>query len=136
MLSMGVLTLPVCVLLRDIFCTMVAHQILPAAPLVVSNDNRRKNARQRAGGSDQSDLDAESRPPGKESQRPFVKSPNLTDSRINRDGKRPGNTQCEVTGVSIRQIVRPIEGKSGRVLGRGKLLEEVVWRSKQCHRWI
>ena len=50
--SMGVLTLPVCVPPRDIFCTMVAHQLLPAAPLVVSNNNRRKNARQRVGGSD------------------------------------------------------------------------------------
>ncbi len=48
---MGVLTLPVCVPPRDIFCTMAAHQLLPAL-LVVSNDNRRKNARQRAGGSD------------------------------------------------------------------------------------
>jgi hypothetical protein len=41
-----------------------------------------------------------------------VKSLNLADSRINHDGKRPGNTQCEVTGVSIRQVVRPIEGES------------------------
>ena len=41
-----------------------------------------------------------------------MKSLNLVDSRFNRDGKRPGNTQCEVTGVSIWQIVRPIEGES------------------------
>jgi len=31
---------------------MVAQPLVPAAPLVISNDNRRKNARQRAGGSD------------------------------------------------------------------------------------
>ena len=49
---MGVLTLPVCVHPRDIFCTMVAHQPVPSAPLVISNDNRRKNPRQRAGRSD------------------------------------------------------------------------------------
>jgi hypothetical protein len=50
-LSIGVLTLPVCVR-RDIFCTMVAHQLVPPAPSVISNDNRRKNARQRAGRAD------------------------------------------------------------------------------------
>jgi hypothetical protein len=52
MLSMGVLTLPVCLSPRDIFCTMVANQLLPVAPSVASNDNQRKNARQRAGRSD------------------------------------------------------------------------------------
>jgi hypothetical protein len=51
-LSIGVLTRPVCVLPRDIFCTMSAHQLVPPAPLVISNDNRRKNARQRAVSSD------------------------------------------------------------------------------------
>src|ERR1700733_13774662 len=51
-LSMGVLTLPVCVLPRDIFRTMVAHQPVPSAPLVIPNDNRRKNPRQRAGRAD------------------------------------------------------------------------------------
>ena len=45
---MGVLTLPVCVPPRDIFCTMVAHQFAPSASVVIPNDNRRKNARQRA----------------------------------------------------------------------------------------
>jgi len=31
---------------------MVAHQLVPAASLVISNDNRRKNARQRATSAD------------------------------------------------------------------------------------
>ncbi len=49
---MGVLTLPVCVQPRDIFRTMVAHEFAPPASVVIPNDNRRKNARQRAASSD------------------------------------------------------------------------------------
>ena len=39
--------IPLCVS-RDIFCTIGAHPLALPASLVISNDNRRKNARQRA----------------------------------------------------------------------------------------
>jgi|HubBroStandDraft_4_1064222.scaffolds.fasta_scaffold477970_1 hypothetical protein len=64
MLSVGVLTLPICVPSRDILGAIGAHQRALLAPLVVSDDNRRKNGRQRAPMPDNlTDLDAESRPP-------------------------------------------------------------------------
>lgn len=52
MASVGVLTLPVCVLSRGIPSANGRHQTAPWASLVISNDNRRKNARQRAASPD------------------------------------------------------------------------------------
>ena len=52
MLSTGVLTLPTCLSPSDILCTVVARTSIPRGASVVSNDNRRKNARQRAASSD------------------------------------------------------------------------------------
>jgi hypothetical protein len=90
---------------------MVAHQLVPPAPLVASNDNRRKNVRQRAGASDNL-IWMQKVASWQAITEALCEKFEPADFRISRDGKRTRNTQCEVTGVSIRQILLPTEDES------------------------